>query len=111
MCWAGYALMVKKQTQSESPQALIFYLMLGLLPMNGLLRFSSFAWPTTTQLTLLITAGVLTAIANYAVVKAYLCADAAYIQPFDFAKIPFNVALGWLVFGWVPPGHFGLVYF
>lgn len=108
LCWAGYALMVKKQTQSESPQALIFYLMLGLLPMNGLLGFSYFTWPTATQLSLLITAGILTAIANYAVVKAYLCADAAYIQPFDFAKIPFNVALGWLVFGWVPPGYFGL---
>ncbi len=108
LCWAGYALMVKKQTQTESPQALVFYLMLGLLPMNIMLAAGNFQWPDIQQLGLLLAAGGLVAIGNYAVIKAYLCADAAYIQPFDFAKIPWNIILGWLVFGWVPHGNFAI---
>lgn len=106
VCWASYALMVKKQTVTESPQALLFYLMLGLLPMNGLLAVADWQLPDMKQFSLLVVSGALTALANYAVIKAYLRADAAYIQPFDFAKIPLNVGIGWLVFSWFPPGYF-----
>ena len=57
---------------------------------------------------LLIAAGVATALAQWAIVKAYSVADASFIQPFDHAKLPLNVLAGWMMFGWVPPGRLWL---
>ena len=57
---------------------------------------------------LLITAGITTALAQWAIVKAYAVADASFVQPFDHAKLPLNVLAGWVVFGWVPPGRLWL---
>ncbi|MEO0913781.1 MAG: EamA family transporter, partial [Pseudomonadota bacterium] len=51
---------------------------------------------------------VLTAAAQFALAKAYALADASYLQPFDHLKLPFNVLLGLLVFGFVPPGSLWL---
>ena len=45
---------------------------------------------------------MLTFLAQYVLTRAYASADAAYLQPFDHLKLPFNVLLGWLVFGFVP---------
>ena len=57
---------------------------------------------------LLVGAGLLTAIAQYALARAYSIADAAYLQPFDHLKLPFNVGLGLVVFGYAPPGSLWL---
>lgn len=57
---------------------------------------------------LLIGAGIMTALAQWAIAKAYAVADASFVQPFDHAKLPLNVLAGWLVFGWVPPGRLWL---
>ncbi|CSE03207.1 transporter%2C DME family [Vibrio cholerae] len=51
---------------------------------------------------------VMTALAQWAIAKAYAVADASFVQPFDHAKLPLNVLAGWLVFGWVPPGRLWL---
>lgn len=40
--------------------------------------------------------------------QAYATADAAYVQPFDHLKLPFNVLAGFYVFGWVPGGNLWL---
>lgn len=50
----------------------------------------------------------MTALAQWAIVKAYSLADASFVQPFDHAKLPLNVLAGWMVFGWVPPGRLWL---
>ncbi len=34
--------------------------------------------------------------------------NAAYVQPFDHLKLPFNVLAGFYVFGWVPGGNLWL---
>ena len=48
---------------------------------------------------LIILGGSLTAVAQYALVKAYTIADASFVQPFDNIKLPLNVAISFLVFG------------
>ena len=43
-----------------------------------------------------------------ALARAYSIADAAYLQPFDHLKLPFNVGLGLVAFGYAPPGSLWL---
>ncbi|WP_318495975.1 DMT family transporter [Photobacterium leiognathi] len=107
--WAGYSLMVKKQSSTESPTTVVMYLLILITPFNVLLALPDFHMPTGgATWTLIIAAGLLTALAQWAIAKAYAVADASFVQPFDHAKLPLNVLGGWLVFGWVPPGRLWL---
>lgn len=107
--WAIYSLMVKKLSHNDSPSTMLVYLLVLLTPFNFLLALPNWQIPTaSTSWLLLIGAGIFTALAQWAIVKAYAIADASFVQPFDHAKLPLNVLAGWLVFGWVPPGKLWL---
>ncbi|AUI88449.1 EamA family transporter [Vibrio azureus] len=107
--WACYALMVKKQSLKEPPQTILVYLFLLITPFNILLAIPSFAVPQEINVWgVILVAGILTALAQWAVIKAYAVADASFVQPFDHAKLPLNVLAGWIVFGWAPPGRLWL---
>lgn len=104
--WAGASIIVKMLTPTESPASITIYLLLLLTPINaGLAIVDGFTLPNVDMLWLLIGVGVLTAVAQGAYVMAYKMADAAYVQPFDHVKLPFNVVLGAIVFGWAPSGN------
>lgn len=111
--WACYSLMVKRLSSSDSPTTMVAYLFILITPFNLLIALtnlspSGFALPSFSDFGWLILLGFFTALAQLAVAKAYSLADASYIQPFDFIKLPLNVLAGWLVFSWVPPGKLWL---
>ncbi|WP_185838168.1 DMT family transporter [Vibrio cholerae] len=107
--WASYSLMVKKLSSHDSPSTMVVYLLLLITPFNVLLALPDWQMPNGQAVwLLLIGAGIMTALAHWAIAKAYAVADASFVQPFDHAKLPLNVLAGWLVFGWVPPGRLWL---
>lgn len=101
--WACYSLMVKKLSSNDSPSTMVVYLLILITPFNLLLAIPEWHTPEGGLIWLvLIGAGALTALAQWAIVKAYSVADASFVQPFDHAKLPLNVLAGWIVFSWVP---------
>lgn len=106
--WAGTSLVTKKLTETEQADTITVYLLLLLTPVNALLAFGEggIALAAGPVLWLLIGAGVLTGIANFLLTLAYQTADAAFVQPFDHLKLPFNIAVGFLAFGFAPSGAF-----
>lgn len=107
--WALSSLMTKHLTRTETPESLTVYLLLLLTPINAVLALGDGLAPHLHGAwSLLVVAGVLTALAQYALAKAYSSADAAYLQPFDHLKLPLNVGFGIVVFGFVPPGSMWL---
>ncbi len=107
--WACYSLMVKKLSAHDSPSTMVVYLLVLITPFNLLLALPDWQTPQGSTLWLiLLFAGAMTALAQWAIVKAYAVADASFVQPFDHAKLPLNVLAGWLVFGWAPPGRLWL---
>jgi S-adenosylmethionine uptake transporter len=107
--WAMSSLTTKRLAWVEKPQTLTFYLLVLLTPINAILAFESgFVISEPTAIWMVVVAGILTALAQYALAKAYTVADAAYLQPFDHLKLPMNVLLGWLVFGFLPVGSMWL---
>lgn len=104
--WACYSLMVKKMSVNDSPSTMVVYLLLLITPFNIFLALPDWTMPIGAAVWVyLIIVGILTALAQWAIVKAYSVADASFVQPFDLAKLPLNVFLGWLVFGAVPTGN------
>ena len=106
--WAIYSLMTKTQCKTESPTTLVFYLFALTVPFNLFIAMPVIALPEAGMWLLLLVAGGLTGLAQLALTRAYQCADAAYLQPFDLAKLPLNVLVGFWVMGTVPPGQLWL---
>ncbi|MCZ0961762.1 DMT family transporter [Paracoccus benzoatiresistens] len=106
--WAAASLMTKQMTATETPATLTLYLLALLTPLNFALALlpdaGGLAINSVNAILALAVAGLLTALAQYALARAYAIADAAFLQPFDHVKLPFNVGLGILAFGFVPPG-------
>lgn len=112
--WALTSLLTKYMTATESAESLTVYLLLLLTPINLALALSGDTGMSNLALgfdiagLVILVAGLLTALAQYAIAKAYSVADAAYLQPFDHLKLPLNVGFGILAFGFVPPGSMWL---
>lgn len=106
LLWALSSLTTKYLTATEQPETLTLYLLLLLTPINAVLAVpAGFSLGSGSVLWIVAGAGLLTAAAQYVLVKAYSVADAAYLQPFDHLKLPLNVVLGWIVFGFLPGGN------
>ncbi|MDG9729638.1 DMT family transporter [Ignatzschineria sp. RMDPL8A] len=106
--WALHSLMIKYLSDKDHPLTMVTYMYLLMIPINLIvamtMNFSTtelhIEIPGTSLLFSLIALGFFTAIAQYAIAKAYAAADAIFIQPFDYLKLPLNVLLGYLIFDW-----------
>lgn len=104
--WSCSSITTKKLVKTEATATLLVYLLLLTTPFNIVVASHHVMLPTEPTVWLLIIwAAILTAIAQFSIVRAYSVADASYIQPFDNIKLPLNVALGFMLFGTVPPGR------
>ena len=104
--WGAASLMTKTLLARESSATVTLWLLLLLSPINaGFSIADGFVWPTGMLLAWLLLSGALMALSQYWLAKAYAVADAAYVQPFDDIKLPLNVAVGFLVFGYAPEGY------
>jgi drug/metabolite transporter (DMT)-like permease len=105
--WAGTSLVTKKLAATEDADSITVYLLLLLTPVNAVLALGEGGIvPSGPALWLLVGAGALTVLANYLLTLAYQKADAAFVQPFDHLKLPLNIAVGFLAFGFAPSGAF-----
>lgn len=107
--WACHSIMLKNLSDKDSTITMVLYLYILITPFNLLLAlsnnlttFSNLKWQflTMDSLGLFVLLGVLTALAQYFIAKAYSVADAVYVQPFDYFKLPLNLLLGFIFFGW-----------
>jgi drug/metabolite transporter (DMT)-like permease len=102
--WAASSLVAKRLTRTETASTLTLYLLVLLVPLNGVAAVGAGFSVNADALWLVAVSGVLIAAAQYLLVRAYVVADAAYLQPFDHLKLPLNVGLGLVFFGFAPPG-------
>lgn len=106
--WAASSVVTKFLTHKDSAETVTIYLLILLSPINATLALGTgFALPTQ-AIWLVVGAGLLTALAQHVLVRAYSLADAAFLQPFDHVKLVFNVLLGFMVFGFLPTGSMWL---
>jgi drug/metabolite transporter (DMT)-like permease len=107
--WAAASLMTKQLTQTERPETVTLWLLVLLTPINGAISWQAgFEWPAGWILVWLLAGGALVFLAQHFLTLAYAAADAAFVQPFDDLKLLSNVAVGWVVFGYLPEGQLWL---
>jgi drug/metabolite transporter (DMT)-like permease len=93
---------MKNLSSTEPPTRIVFYFMFfGTLI---LLPGAAYTWetPTLTQTGWLFLAGVLGAIGQDFLARAYDAGEVSIVAPFDFMRLPVAAILGFLVFSEIP---------
>lgn len=86
--WAGYSLLVRYQAASESSHTIVVYLLIFSTPFNAMLALPEWQWPSETQWLLVAASGVLSALAQMSIARAYSVAEASFVQPLILPSCP-----------------------
>ena len=101
-CIAMASLTVKKLTETETPEAIVTWMVAMQAPIALVPALGVWQWPggeTWIYLWVMALAGT---IAHLCFTRAYRLVDITALQPLEFIKLPFAVCLAWLIFGELP---------
>ena len=95
---AGAVIMVKILSRTETSSAIVTYMGLYMVPL--MLIPTLFVWQTPPLWIWpwLIAMGGFGTLAQWAMTQAYAAADATAVLPFDYLRLPFVAAIGFLLF-------------
>ena len=99
---AANKLVLKSLTRTESPEAIITYMVLLLTPLTfipALFVWQTPSWEMLGWMVLLAGCGT---IGHWCITKATGYADLTVVMPFDFTRLPISALLAFLLFAEVP---------
>ena len=92
------AILVKQLTADDDPDKIVFLTNMLLLPLSLVPALFVWTWPTAAVLPALIGMGVCAVLGHIALVRGYTVIDASLALTFEFSRLPFMVAIAYLVF-------------
>jgi len=92
------ALIIKHLTRQDNPLIIVFISHLIMMPMALIPAIIVWEWPNQEVWLILIATGPFAVIGHFALTKAYSLADASFVAGVDYARLPFAVLFGWLLF-------------
>ena len=95
--------LVRRLSQREDAAVIIFYFPLIALPLSVILLGDQFVVPDTESLLLLLLVGVFTQVGQLGLTHAMRYETAGKAAAYSYVQVIFAVALGWALFGELPP--------
>ena len=100
--WGGSALCNKLLTRTDTVRQIVVLNLMILVPASLGLALLDWRWPSALMLGFGALHGLLGTAANVLVARALGLADASYVIPFDFTRLPFAAAIAYAAFGELP---------
>jgi drug/metabolite transporter (DMT)-like permease len=100
--WAVAMLIIKVLSRTDSSVTITAYQSLFLLPFSFAAATLVWLWPTPGQLAMFAGMGLLGTLGHLAMAQAFKWADTTAILPFDFVRLIWASAIGFMIFGEVP---------
>lgn len=101
-CMALSIVLMKSMTDTESPGTLVFYQVLLITPISFVPALFVWEWPSLDAWIWLVLLGSFASIGHYFFTRAFACAEATALMPFDYVRLPMVAAIGFVVFGDIP---------
>jgi len=96
------ALIVKKLTLTDTPQAIIMWMVIILIPITLIPALVVWEWPSFETWLYLWGIAIVGSLAHFLWTKSYSMADITSLQPIEFIKLPIIALLGWIIFSEIP---------
>ena len=102
LCIASSAMMLMVAIRTDQPDTAVLYQSVYMLPFAIVGAALVWEWPTLEQWLWGLLLGAASATAQRFYTRAFAVGEAGAVVPFDFARLPFAVVLGFLVFAELP---------
>ena len=100
--WAGSMLVIKVLSRTDSAVTITAYQGLVLTPLSLIAALFVWTWPSWEMLGLFALMGCLGTAAHVAFAESFRLSDATAILPFDFTRLIWASAIGFIVFAEIP---------
>ncbi|MCC7273818.1 MAG: DMT family transporter [Alphaproteobacteria bacterium] len=100
--WATALLIIKLQARTDSSLTITLYMALVMTPLSLLAALPWWVWPDPRQLAWLAAVAALGTLGQMALAQSFREADATAVMPFDFLKLLWAAAIGFVAFGEMP---------
>lgn len=99
LCVGVIGPLVKQLTGADDADRIVFITSLMMTPLSLLPALYAWSWPSGPQWAVLMALGLFAVLGHMTLVRGYVAADASLVMTFKFSRLPFAVALGYLMFG------------
>lgn len=100
--WAGSMIIIKILSRTESSLTITLYMGLFMAPLSLIPALFVWQWPGGQALMFLVLVGAFGGLGHLALAQAFKESDATAVLPYDFTRLIWASALGFLVFAEVP---------
>ena len=99
---AGSNTTIKILSRRDNPEVITLWTNVLMLPLSLIPTLFLWVTPTAEQWPLVIGIGIISSIGGYCFTRSVSAADARIVQPFQFSRMIFATAIGWIMFSELP---------
>ena len=99
---AGNNTTIKMLARRDNPEVITLWTNIGMLPLALVPTLFLWVTPTLEQWPLVLGIGLVSSLGGYFFTLAVSAADARIVQPFQFSRMIFATAIGWIMFSELP---------
>jgi drug/metabolite transporter (DMT)-like permease len=96
------ALIVKKLTLTDSPQAIVTWMVIILIPITFIPAVAVWQWPSLETWLYLWGIAIVGTLAHFSWTKSYTMAEITSLESIEFIKLPIMALFGWMIFSEIP---------
>ena len=96
------ALIVKKLTLTDSPQAIVTWMVIILIPITFIPAVAVWQWPNLETWLYLWGIAIVGTLAHFSWTKSYTMAEITSLESIEFIKLPIMALFGWMIFSEIP---------
>jgi drug/metabolite transporter (DMT)-like permease len=99
VCFASVMVATKRLSATDSPLAVLFYMSVMQMPLGLAPALPDWVTPTLADLPWIIAVGGAGFASHYCLTRAFMLADATFVVPLDFLRLPLIAVVGALFYG------------
>ena len=96
------ALIVKKLTLTDTPQAIVTWMVIILIPITFIPAVTVWQWPSFETWLYLWGIAIVGTLAHFSWTKSYTMAEITSLESIEFIKLPIMALFGWMIFSEIP---------
>ena len=98
----------KKLTLTDTPQAIITWMVIILIPITFIPAIQVWEWPNIETWLYLWGIAIVGTLAHFSWTKSYTMAEITSLESIEFIKLPIMALFGWMIFSEIPATGVGI---
>lgn len=97
-CYAASQVSTKSLSKTDSPNAILFYMSIIFIPISIGPALTGWVTPLWEDALPIFLLGLFGYLAHACIIRSFAAADASFVMPFDFLRLPIATAIGFFLF-------------